>query len=180
MTSQLRAFRLIAEHDAVFGVEPADVLTQIHADPYKLNQLPYTTALIKETGRRFPTENCSIWTLSHHDPRYWAEPESFLPGRWLAEPGDPLYPGGNNNSGAAWRPLEHGPRSCIGQSLALLELKIALVMTAREINVVPAYEEWDALHAKKGAVAGAKAGLVDTVDGNRAYQQEKVGACLGT
>jgi len=52
-------------------------------------------------------------------------------------------------------------------------LKIALVMTAREINVVPAYEEWDALHAKKGAVAGAKAGLVDTVDGNRAYQQEK-------
>lgn len=187
--------RLVAEHDAVFGAEPADALAQIHADPYKLNQLPYTAALIKETirlfppsgsmrvgrpgaflvdetGRRFPTENCSVWTLSlaiHHDARYWDEAESFLPERWLAEPGDRL--GGKTTSGAAWRPFEHGPRSCIGQSLALLELKIALVLTAREINVVPAYEEWDALHPKKGA--GSKAGLVNTVDGNRAYQAEK-------
>ncbi|KAK7720998.1 hypothetical protein SLS64_001291 [Diaporthe eres] len=188
--------RLIAEHDAVFGAEPADALAQIHADPYKLNQLPYTTALIKETirlfppsgsmrvgrpgaflvdetGRRFPTENCSVWTLSlaiHHDARYWAEPESFLPERWLVGPDDPLYPGGTTG-GAAWRPFEHGPRSCIGQSLALLELKIALVLTVREINVVPAYEEWDALHPKKGS--GGKAGLVNTVDGNRVYQAEK-------
>lgn len=183
--------RLVAEHDAVFGTEPADALAQIHADPYKLNQLPYTTAILKETlrifppsgsmrvgrpgaflvdetGRRFPTENCSIWTLSlaiHHDPRYWVEPESFLPERWLVGPDDPLYPGGTKTSGAAWRPFEHGPRSCIGQSLALLELKIALVLTAREINVMPAYEEWDALHPKKGHV--------NTVDGNRAYQEEK-------
>lgn len=187
--------RLVAEHDAVFGAEPADALAQIHADPYKLNQLPYTTALIKETirlfppsgsmrvgrpgaflvdetGRRFPTENCSVWTLSlaiHHDARYWVEPESFLPERWLAEPGDRLYV--NKTSGAAWRPFEHGPRSCIGQSLALLELKIALVLTAREVNVVPAYEEWDKLHPKKGT--GGKAGLVKTVDGNRVYQAEK-------
>lgn len=185
--------RLVAEHDAVFGAEPADALAQIHADPYKLNQLPYTTALLKETlrlfppsgsmrvgrrgaflvdetGRRFPTENCSVWTLSlaiHHDARYWVEPESFLPERWLASPDDLLYPGGTKTSGAAWRPFEHGPRTCIGQSLALLELKIALVLTAREINVVPAYEEWDALHQKKDA------GRVKTVDGNRVYQAEK-------
>lgn len=189
--------RLVAEHNAVFGDEPAEALAQIHADPYKLNQLPYTTALIKETlrlfppsgsmrvgrpgvflvdetGRRFPTENCNVWTLSlaiHHDARYWVEPESFLPERWLAGPGDPLYPGETKTSGAAWRPFEHGPRSCIGQSLALLELKIALVLTAREINVVPAYEEWDALHPKKGA--RGKAGIVNTVDGNRVYQAEK-------
>lgn len=189
--------RLIAEHNAVFGVDPADALAVIHADPYKLNQLPYTTALIRETlrlfppsgsmrvgrpgaflvdetGRRFPTENCSIWTLSlaiHHDERYWAEPESFLPERWLAEPGDALYPGGTKTSGAAWRPFEHGPRTCIGQSLALLELKIALVLTVREINVMPAYEEWDTMHPRKGA--GDKAGFVNTVDGNRAYQAEK-------
>lgn len=184
--------RLLAEHDAVFGAEPAEALAQIHADPHKLNQLPYTTALIKETirlfppsgsmrvgrrgaylvdetGRRYPTENCSVWTLSlaiHHDARYWVEPESFLPERWLAGPGDRLYPGGTKTGAAAWRPFEHGPRSCIGQSLALLELKIALVLTAREINVVPAYEDWDALHPKK-------AGKVNTVDGNRAYQEEK-------
>lgn len=119
--------RLVAEHDAVFGAEPADALAQIHADPYKLNQLPYTTALLKETirlfppsgsmrvgrpgaylvdetGRRFPTENCSVWTLSlaiHHDARYWAEPESFLPERWLVGPDDPLYPGGTTGGAAS-------------------------------------------------------------------------------
>lgn len=186
---------LLAEHDTAFGTRPADALAQIQADPHKLNQLPYTTAVLKETlrlfppsgsmrmgrpgafitdesGRRFPTENCSVWTLSlaiHRDARYWVEPEKFLPERWLAAPGDLLYPG--TGTKGAWRPFEHGPRSCIGQTLALLELKIALVLTVREVNVVPAYAEWDALHPKKGA--RGKAGVINTVDGNRAYQAEK-------
>ena len=190
---------LLAEHDAVFGTDPADALAQIHADPHKLNQLPYTTATLKETlrlfppagsmragrpgtfvvdeaGRRFPTDNCSVWTLSlaiHHDRRYWADPDAFLPDRWLVGPDHPLYPGGGSGakSSGAWRPFEHGPRSCIGQALALLELKICLLLTAREVRVVPAYEEWDALHPKKGA--GRKGSVVNTVDGNRAYQAEK-------
>lgn len=186
--------RLIAEHDAVFGDDPADAVAQIHADPYKLNQLPFTTALIKETlrlfppagsmrfgrpgafivdetGRRFPTENCNVWTLSlaiHRDPRYWIEPDTFIPERWLAGPGDELYPG---NPKGSWRPFEQGPRNCIGQTLALLELKIALVLIAREINILPAYAEWDAMHPKKSAKR--KGRPVDTVDGNRAYQAEK-------
>ena len=123
---------------------------------------------------RYSTENCSIWTLSraiHHDARYWAEPESSLPERWLAAPSDPLCPGGTKTGGAAWRPFEHGPRTCTGQSLALLELKIARVLTVREINVMPAYEEGDALHPKKGARGMAV--YASTVDGNRAYQAEK-------
>ncbi|KAI0848484.1 hypothetical protein F5Y00DRAFT_262580 [Daldinia vernicosa] len=39
----------------------------------------------------------------------------FIPERWLVEPGDPLYPvkGG-------WRPFEHGPLNCLGQTLAML------------------------------------------------------------
>ncbi|CAN8095348.1 unnamed protein product [Discula destructiva] len=186
--------RLLAEHKAVFGDDPADTLTAIQTDPHKLNQLPYTAAFIKETmrlfppaggmqqgrpgtflvdeeGRRFPTDNCGIWTVSqgiHHQERYWVEPEAFLPERWLAGPDDPLYAGGPRTKGA-WRPFEQGPRNCIGQTLVMLELKIALVMTAREIDVVPAYEEWDALHVK-----GKKA--INTVNGNRAYQEEKIAA----
>lgn len=184
---------LLDEHDAVFGTDPAEAQAEIHKDPHKVNQLPFTTAVIKETlrlfppagsmrlgrpgafitdenGRQFPTVNCNVWTLSlaiHHDPRYWPEPEKFLPERWLASPGDPLYPG---NTKGAWRPFEHGPRNCIGQTLALLELKIALVLTMREVRVVPAYKEWDAMHPKKPR-GGAQ--IIDTVDGNRAYQEEK-------
>lgn len=59
----------------------------------------------------------------------------------------------------------------MGQTLALLELKIALVLTVREINVVPAYAEWDALHLKKGARGRTE--IINTVNGNRAYQAKK-------
>ncbi|KAJ4392346.1 hypothetical protein N0V93_005972 [Gnomoniopsis smithogilvyi] len=186
--------RMLAEHDAVFGIDPSQALAQIQADPHKLNQLPFTSAFIKETlrlfppaggmqqgrpgaflvdeeGRQFPTENCGIWTVSqgiHYQERYWVEAESFLPERWLAGPEDPLYAGGPKTKGA-WRPFEQGPRNCIGQTLVMLELKIALVLTAREVDVVPAYEEWDALH-----VENKKA--IKTVNGNRAYQEEKIAA----
>lgn len=186
--------RLLAEHNAVFGNDYSDALRQIQSEQHKLNELPYTAAFIKETlrlfppaggmqqgrlgaflvneeGRQFPTENCGIWTVSqgiHYQERYWVEPEAFLPERWLAGPEDPLYAGGPKTKGA-WRPFEQGPRNCIGQTLVMLELKIALVLTAREIEVVPAYEEWDALHVKDDKA-------IKTVNGNRAYQEEKIAA----
>ncbi|KAG7139063.1 Cytochrome monooxygenase aflN like protein [Verticillium longisporum] len=43
--------RLRAEHDAVFGPDPSTAASQIAATPTLLNQLPYTTAVIKETLR---------------------------------------------------------------------------------------------------------------------------------
>lgn len=185
---------MLAEHNAVFGTDYSNILAQIQAESHKLNQLPYTAAFIKETlrlfppaggmqqgrpgaflvdeeGRQFPTENCGIWTVSqgiHYQERYWVEAEAFLPERWLAGPEDPLYTGGPKTKGA-WRPFEQGPRNCIGQTLVMLELKIALVLTVREIDVVPVYEEWDAVHVK-----GEK--VIKTVNGNRAYQEEKIAA----
>ncbi|KAI0520761.1 hypothetical protein F5B22DRAFT_644507 [Xylaria bambusicola] len=59
-----------------------------------------------------------------------------------------------------------GERSCIGQTLAQMELKVALVMTMRTFDIIPAYAEWDGLHPKKG---------IKTVNGNRAYQAEMGG-----
>lgn len=184
--------RMMEEHDAVFGTNPAGVLAQIQAEPHKLNQLSYTTAFIKEslrvfppagamqqgragayladeTGRQFPTEGCGIWTVQHgihYNAKHFPEPDAFLPERWLAGPDDPLYTGGPENKGA-WRVFEYGPRNCIGQTLVMIELKIALAMTVREIEVVPAYEQWDEMHPRNG---------IKTVDGNRAYQAEKVAA----
>lgn len=43
----------------------------------------------------------------------------------------------------SWRPFERGPRACIGQELALLEMKIILAMTLRDYTFKPDYEEWD-------------------------------------
>ncbi|KAK7740893.1 hypothetical protein SLS53_004956 [Cytospora paraplurivora] len=164
---------LLTEHNTTVGDHPGDALAQIHSDPHKLTNSPtpppslrkhfasfplldpYGSAAqepfsLMSSGSRFPTENCSVWALSlaiHHDTRYWVEPEKFLPERWLIGPDDPLYAG---RTKGAWQAFEHDPHNCIEQTLALLELKIALVLTAREINVMPAYENWDALHPKRG------------------------------
>jgi len=182
-------FKVRAEHDKVFGSDfSLDTITRsIADDPSLLNQLPYTLAVIKEVlrifppagsmrdgrpdvflsdeqGHQYPTDGCNIWTLTlalHHNPEVFVQPEDFIPDRWLVDPEDPLYP-----KKASWRAFEWGSRACIGQTLAQLELKIALVMTVRMFDITPAYEEWDKLHPRKG---------IKTVDGNRAYQAEMGG-----
>jgi cytochrome P450 len=178
-----------AEHDKVFGSDfSLDNITRtITNDPTLLNQLSYTLAVIKEVlrifppagsmrngrpdlfladehGHQYPTEFCNIWTLTlamQHNPKVFVQPEDFIPDRWLVGPEDPLHP-----KKGSWRAFEWGPRACIGQTLALLELKIALVMTVRMFDITLAYEEWDKLHPRKG---------IKTVDGNRAYQAEMGG-----
>ncbi|RYP91331.1 hypothetical protein DL770_002565 [Monosporascus sp. CRB-9-2] len=178
-----------AEHDKVFGSDfSIEYCSQvITSDPTLLNQIPYTLAVIKEVlrifppaaslregrpdlvlvdeeGRQYPTEGCHIWTLSlvmHHSPKVFVKPEEFIPDRWLVGPEDPLYP-----KKGSWRAFEWGPRSCIGQTLAQLELKVALVMTIRMFDITPAYDKWDQLHPRKG---------IKSVEGNRVYQAEMGG-----
>ena len=169
--------RLRAEHDTVFGtdISTSHIMSIIQQEPERLNQLPYTLAVIKETlrlyapvsgirqgtaevslpddsGKLFPTAGVKIWTnhLSMHlNEKYWPEAEQFIPDRWLAEEGDRLHP-----VKGAWRPFEHGSRNCIGQALALIELKLVLVMIMREFDFEPAYA------ADDGEVLGSKAWLV--------------------
>ncbi|OTB13842.1 hypothetical protein K445DRAFT_24337 [Daldinia sp. EC12] len=122
--------KIRAEHDAVFGTDITETANQMREQPHLLNQLPYTTAVIKESlrlfppasamrggepgvyfqdnkGNKYPTEGTNIWVLHsavQRNPKYWPSPTKFIPERWLVEPGNPLYPvkGG-------WRPFEHGP-----------------------------------------------------------------------
>jgi cytochrome P450 len=178
-----------AEHDKVFGSDfSVEHINQAIAhEPTLLNQIPYTLAVIKEvlrvlppagsirqgrpdlfvtdeSGGRYPTEGCSIWTLPqvmHHDANVFVRPAEFLFNRWLVGPDDPLHP-----KKGSWRPFEWGARACIGQTRAQLELKVALVMTVRMFDITPAYGEWDELHPRKG---------IKTVEGNRAYQAEMGG-----
>lgn len=178
--------RVRAEHDKVFGPDFSieNCSHVIASDPTLLNQIPYTLAVIKEVlrvfppaasmrdgrpdiiltdedGRQYPTEGCHIWALSllmHHSPDIFMKPEEFIPDRWLVGPEDPLYP-----KKGSWRAFEWGPRNCIGQTLAQLELKVALVMTVRMFDIAPAYDQWDDVHPRKG---------IKSVEGNRMYQAE--------
>ena len=173
---------LISEHNNVLGPDYKQAASHITENPHLLNQLPYTLAVVKETlrlyppasstrcgepdhfiygpnGHKLPTDGFLVWANTyaiHHDPSYWPEPYEFIPERWLVANGDRLYP-----LKGAYRPFEFGPRNCIGQELAMLELKLVLIMTVREFDIRTVYEEWDKLHPRKGP---------KHVNGNRAYQ----------
>ncbi|KAL9015327.1 MAG: hypothetical protein Q9173_000055 [Seirophora scorigena] len=171
------------EHDSVLGPEPVQAASLLSEKPHLLNQLPYTYAVIKETlrlyppasstrqgepgfnivapdGRSCPTEGFLVWSnhfAIHRNEASWKDPDRFLPQRWLVDKNHDLF----NADQGAWRSFEYGPRNCIGQELAILELKLVLAMTLRRFTVHSAYDEYDKTQTRKSP---------KTVDGDRVYQ----------
>ncbi|KAE8371400.1 cytochrome protein [Aspergillus bertholletiae] len=174
--------KIRTEHDEVFGSDTSAAAGMVKQHPELINRLPYTLAVIKETlrlfpaasalregqpgvylqdknGTKYPTEGLCIWIIHggiQRNPNYWPDPHAFKPERWLVRPGHPLYP-----PTGGWRPFEQGLRDCIGQALALLDIKITLVLILREFDFQDQYAEWDRQHPQPGP---------NTVFGERAYQ----------
>jgi cytochrome P450 len=156
--------KLRAEHDAVLGTDASQATTLISSDPSLLNKLPYTSAVIKETLRlytpinsvrqgtpgyllvhpdtkkNYPTDGWYVMSstiTTHFDEEYFPRAHDFVPERFLVrDESDPLYVRKN-----LWRAFELGPRNCIGQELATLEIRTILAATAREFDVTPTYAE---------------------------------------
>jgi cytochrome P450 len=187
--------RIKEEHTMILGSVPADAGARIKETPFIVNDLPYTMAVLKETmrlyppagalrdgipgeylvdknGTRYPTEGCQIsiqHNALHHHPHVWPRVSEFLPERWLVDPGHELYP-----RDGAFRVFEHGPRNCIGQNLALIELRVVLALTIRSFNIRPAYDEWDSIRPQSLLErVGLTKKIPGFVDGDRAYQVEK-------
>lgn len=121
-----------------------------------VDQLPFTRAVIAEAMRLYPPawvlmrqakEEVSLegpagtsitvpklgivvlsqW-IAHRDPRWWPEPERFMPERWLngAKESRPKY---------AYFPFGGGPRSCIGESFAWTEAVLVLATLLRDWRI---------------------------------------------
>ncbi|KAJ6089055.1 hypothetical protein N7499_003902 [Penicillium canescens] len=175
---------LRAEHDAVLGPNTSTARAQIAANPALLNHLPYTSGVIKETlrlfppvgtirkgqadfylthpetGKQYPTDGFMLFGLSFGVQRaeeFWPRATEFLPERWLAKEGERLHVRKN-----AWRPFEQGPRNCIGQELAQIELRAILALTAREMDIEPVFPDGSPV-----------------VFGEKAYQVMEVGMITG-
>ncbi|KAI9672983.1 MAG: hypothetical protein M1817_003147 [Caeruleum heppii] len=109
----------------------------------------------------------------HHSATHYPSPETFSPVRFLppSQRDDPSCPQGDVEiSPDAWRPFERAPRACIGQDLAMIELRVIMVLTLRLFDIEAAYEEWDREQERKGKGKSGGGGGVNTVNGERAYQ----------
>ncbi|KGO64317.1 Cytochrome P450 [Penicillium expansum] len=169
------------EHNAFFGTDPSAAGNILRNDPNLLNNLAYTLAVIKEAlrlwpptgvslrrgqqdqtlfadGKEWPTypfavlvNNCA--TMRRED--LFKEAERFYPERHLVtDPADPYFVPRD-----AWRPFEKGPRMCLGQTLALMQLKIALVMTVRTFDFEIVYEEGTFMYQVLDVTAKPSLGL---------------------
>jgi cytochrome P450 len=138
---------LLARHpDAALRAqaEVDQVLRGTTPGPQHMDQLPWLNATLKEALRLYPPAAALMsrrttapitlgdytvpagallritpWVL-HHDERWFPQAECFQPERFLE--GAPPIPKG------AWMPFGTGPRVCIGQHFAMLEMTLLAAM----------------------------------------------------
>jgi cytochrome P450 len=115
-----------------------------------LGRLPYLRGVVNEVLRLYPPAYilartsiapCTIggydlpagstiilsqW-VTHHDPRFFADADAFLPERWLDGLEDRLPAG-------AYFPFGDGPRRCIGQNFALMEVVLVMATIAQKFQ----------------------------------------------
>ncbi|KAK2748635.1 hypothetical protein FQN55_004188 [Onygenales sp. PD_40] len=167
------------EHDRVFDPDFQRTVEMIRTNPEKLYDLHYTTGIIKETLRLFPIGSVArtatkdlpffykgkelpidgfmilVCNLAmHYNPEIFPAPTKFQPERYTTQeiPKD------------AWRPFERGYRRCIGQDLAMMEMRIVLLLVLRTFD-------FETVGANPYKNPAAKYTDLDTVYGDLAFQR---------
>ncbi|XP_036354759.1 cytochrome P450 3A15-like [Octopus sinensis] len=118
-----------------------------------IQQLPYLSMCFDETMRMYPILNTAVRQCKktctvkgtkipeglsvrisidalHYDPKYWPEPDKFIPERFTEEAKSQQVP-------FSYLPFGAGPRACLGRRLAKLEFKIAAVQMIRNFKILP-------------------------------------------
>ncbi|KAI8039086.1 probable cytochrome P450 4d20 [Drosophila gunungcola] len=144
--------RIHEELLSVLGQDPAAPVTQS-----QLNDLKYLECVIKETMRLYPPvpavgrythkelqignktipANTSVYLVlyfAHRDPDYFADPLGFKPERFLDDEGE-------SHETFAYLPFSAGPKNCIGQKFAILEMKALISKVIRYYELLPLGEE---------------------------------------
>jgi cytochrome P450 len=134
---------LLATHPAAeekFHAELHDVLGGRAPNVLDLPRLKYTEMIAKEAMRLYPpayaigreaieeteiggyhvpkrTQLFAFQWVTHRDPRYFDEPDAFKPERWS---------NGEQVAKYAYFPFGGGPRQCIGNYFAMMEIVLLL------------------------------------------------------
>ncbi|KAI5459234.1 cytochrome P450 [Mariannaea sp. PMI_226] len=175
------AEKMRQEHNEQFDPDFQKTMDLIVASPEKLQSIPYTEAVIKETlrlfpvgfgvkeaapggtlmynGQHYPIDNSQMICVNghaiHYNERHFPNPTEFAPERWL---GPEEIPRSN------FRTFSRGPRACLGQNLAMNELKIILIMTMRDYT-------FECVGLKPNAEAKITHTNLDTVYGDIIFQE---------
>ncbi|XP_043506169.1 cytochrome P450 4C1-like [Polistes fuscatus] len=146
------ALSLFAKHQDVQQRIRDEVNTIMLKDNYNLTiadlqEFSYLDRCIKESLRLYPSVHSIFRTLTHdlalnnylvpsgaicavhiysvhRNPRFWPDPNVFDPDRFLPENVKGHYP-------YSYIPFSAGPRNCIGQKYAMLELKLIVAHIVR-------------------------------------------------
>ena len=81
----------------------------------------------------------------HINPKYWDRPMEFDPDRW----DKPIVPG-------SYMPFGDGPRICIGQKMALIEIKTTMIQLLKKFKVSSSQEPVFEMILTRGLVPGFK------------------------
>jgi cytochrome P450 len=145
---------LLSQHPAVEERLASEIAAVIGDRPVTLEDVPrlmYASRILLESLRLYPpawsiprvaVEDCKIGELTvargtsitvplwviHRDPRHFAEPDMFDPDRWADGFRERL-------PAFAYFPFGSGPRGCMGESFAMVEALLILVMIAQRFRL---------------------------------------------
>jgi cytochrome P450 len=143
---------LLSQHPAALKKVLAELDRSVRGNvpsPEEVQHMPYLEGALKETMRLFPAGTWtarlamrdfelnshslpkSTWIvmspyITHRIPEVFPEPYRFRPERWLS-----IHP-----SAYEFMPFSAGPRYCIGTSLAMMQLKIAMTILLKRFRFV--------------------------------------------
>jgi cytochrome P450 len=135
-----------------------------------LDNMPYTHWLIQETLRYYPSVYVTLREAEeddeyngyqipagtqfvvniralHRDPRYWDEPERFWPERFGSEEAVPCHK-------FAYIPFLAGPKKCIGDSFAMMEMRLVVPTIMQRLRLH--YEAAEPVQERAGFVMETK------------------------
>nr|CAH7760909.1 unnamed protein product [Callosobruchus chinensis] len=126
--------KILEEQEALFGsLKNEPLTTYAH-----LQEMKYLEAVINEGLRLYPPAPIVARRLTndiklvHHNPKYFPDPEKFLPERFLK---DEILP-------YTHLPFSAGTRNCIGKKFAMLQMKSCISKIIRHFRLMPSVPEY--------------------------------------
>jgi hypothetical protein len=132
-----------------------------HFRPHLFIPTYFESALLSYDGKTYPIGGNGLAVVAtahtlHYNPTHYPNPAKFQPERFL----NPQNPVPRSN----FRTFGRGPRACLGQNLAQDELRIILLMTAREY-------EFECAGLKPNTKPKTSYTELDTVFGDIVFQE---------